>query len=132
MAKREGTSEGATPPIKVVADPSIRPGEAFLIGGPLVLRDCSPELLRFMDVDYVSVGRQGDIVVDTDAATITFTDHQDAAMALAVAQALRLIAENDAREMITRAATELAEQGRAVKLTNIGGNDGQQGQEGQR
>lgn len=127
MAKSESKCAGATPPIKVVADPAIRPGEALLIGGPLVLRDCSPELLRFMDVDYVSVGRQGDIVVDTKASTITFTDPQDAAMALAVAQALRMVAEDEARGMIERAATELAVQGRAAKLKNIGGNDGQEG-----
>ena len=130
MAKDESTGAGATPPIKVVADAAIEPGTALLIALPLVIRGCSPELLRFMDVDYVSVGRQGDIVVDHEAGAISFTNMHDAAMALAVAEAPGLIAQDEGRAMIERAATELAKRGRAVKLTNLGGNDGHE--EGQR
>lgn len=132
MAKDESTGAGATPTIKVVADPAVGRREAFLIAGPLVLRDCPPELLAFFNGTDEGLGRDPHIVVDPDAATISFTEFEEAALGMAVAQAAGVVTDQQARDLLSAACHDLARRRKIAKLTNIGGNDGHEEGQGQR
>jgi histidinol-phosphate/aromatic aminotransferase/cobyric acid decarboxylase-like protein len=132
MAKDESTGKGATPPIKVVADPAVGRREAFLIAGPLVLQGCSPELLAFFNGTDEGLGRDPHIVVDPDAATIAFHEFAEAALGMSVATVAGVVSDQQARDLLSAACEDLARRRKVAKLTNIGGNDGQQGQQGQR
>lgn len=100
---------------RIIATDRLKPGEAIMVGGPIMARDVPVELCDFLEHSN-SVG----IVVDRDARTIRFDDCEQLAFALAIARACGKLDEQTARSIIERACRDLAAENKAAKIVNIG------------
>lgn len=106
------SAEGA---FDVVVSPLMPRDQAMMMGGPL--RVIGSQALR----DFIAADGSFDINIKDDV--IEFGSPDCAAMALTLAEMTGVITHDEGLQLITAAAQELATNGRAVVLKNIGEGD---------